>query len=50
MADTEIGWFDVEVTAPDVPAGGPWLEWHDDAFTVPEGFRRARPHATPALS
>jgi GMP synthase-like glutamine amidotransferase len=38
MGGTEIGWFDVEVTAPDVPATGPWLEWHDDAFTVPEGF------------
>ena len=38
MAETEIGWCDVKVTAPDIPAGGPWLEWHVDAFTVPEGF------------
>ena len=38
MAEPEIGWFELDVTAPDVPAGGPWLEWHYDAFTVPEGF------------
>ncbi len=50
MAETEIGWCDVEVTATDVPAGGPWLEWHDDAFTVPEGFRElARSDAGPQL-
>jgi len=34
----EIGWFEVEVTDPVVPASGPWMEWHDDVFTVPEGF------------
>ena len=31
----EIGWY--ELDAPDV-ARGPWMEWHDDVFTVPEGF------------
>ena len=50
MAGTEVGWCDVEVMASDVPAGGPWLEWHDDAFTVPEGFRElARRDAGPQL-
>ena len=33
----EIGWFDVDVDA-GVPATGRWMEWHDDVFTVPEGF------------
>ena len=33
----EIGWFDVDVDA-SVPATGRWMEWHDDVFTVPEGF------------
>ena len=35
----EIGWFavDLEPGAP-AQAGGPWMEWHDDVFTVPEGF------------
>ena len=50
IADPEIGWFELDVTAPDVPAGGPWLEWHDDAFTVPEGFDElARTDAGPQL-
>ena len=49
MAGTEIGWCDVEVTASDVPAGGPWLEWHDDVFTVPEGFASS-PARAPALN
>jgi GMP synthase-like glutamine amidotransferase len=31
----EIGWY--ELDGPDV-ARGPWMEWHDDVFTVPEGF------------
>ena len=35
----EIGWFEplVEPGAPPI-AAGPWMEWHDDVFTVPEGF------------
>ncbi len=33
----EIGWFELDVD-PDVPATGAWMEWHDDVFTVPEGF------------
>ncbi|CAN5847072.1 type 1 glutamine amidotransferase [soil metagenome] len=35
--DPEIGWFELDVDT-GVPAGGPWMEWHDDVFTVPEGF------------
>jgi GMP synthase-like glutamine amidotransferase len=31
----EIGWY--ELDGPPV-ARGPWMEWHDDVFTVPEGF------------
>ena len=31
----EIGWY--ELDGPDV-ARGPWMEWHDDVFTVPAGF------------
>ena len=35
----EIGWYEpaLEPGAPPV-AAGPWMEWHDDVFTVPEGF------------
>ncbi|MDQ3469379.1 MAG: type 1 glutamine amidotransferase [Actinomycetota bacterium] len=48
----EIGWFDIDpldrvVGAAEgdetdddhvAVAAGPWLEWHDDVFTVPDGF------------
>ncbi|MBA3287670.1 MAG: type 1 glutamine amidotransferase [Acidimicrobiia bacterium] len=34
----EIGWVDVgPVDAPGVPSG-PWMQWHLDVFTVPDGF------------
>lgn len=33
----EIGWFELDAD-PGVPAAGPWMQWHDDVFTVPEGF------------
>ena len=35
----EIGWYEPALApgAPDV-AAGPWMEWHDDVFTAPEGF------------
>jgi GMP synthase-like glutamine amidotransferase len=38
-ADWEIGWY-APVLEPGAPAAaaGPWMEWHDDVFTVPEGF------------
>jgi GMP synthase-like glutamine amidotransferase len=32
----EIFWGEIESGDPDVPAG-PWLTWHEDAFTVPPG-------------
>jgi GMP synthase-like glutamine amidotransferase len=33
----EIGWYDVAVTGAPI-AAGPWMEWHVDVFTPPEGF------------
>jgi GMP synthase-like glutamine amidotransferase len=33
----EIGWFDVCSSAPDLIPPGPWMEWHVDAITPPEG-------------
>jgi GMP synthase-like glutamine amidotransferase len=35
----EIGWYELDLDE-DAPAiaRGPWMEWHDDVFTVPEGF------------
>ena len=48
----EIGWFDLDLApaAPTPSAAGPWMEWHDDVFTVPEGFDvLARTGAGPQL-
>ena len=33
----EVGWLEVETLAPDIVARGPWLQWHQDAFTLPPG-------------
>jgi GMP synthase-like glutamine amidotransferase len=45
----EIGWFELAVDGPGV-AAGPWMEWHDDGFTVPTGFDvLARTEAGPQL-
>jgi GMP synthase-like glutamine amidotransferase len=48
----EIGWLDVERCDGDLdplPAG-PWLVWHEDVFTVPDGFEElARSPAGPQL-
>jgi GMP synthase-like glutamine amidotransferase len=48
----EIGWIDIELPDGDgssVPAG-PWLVWHEDVFTVPDGFAElARSPAGPQL-
>jgi GMP synthase-like glutamine amidotransferase len=45
----EIGWFELAVETPDV-ATGPWMEWHSDGFTPPEGFDvLARTDAGPQL-
>jgi GMP synthase-like glutamine amidotransferase len=32
----EIFWGEVDAAGPEVPSG-PWLTWHEDAFTVPPG-------------
>jgi GMP synthase-like glutamine amidotransferase len=32
----EIGWYELESLAPEIPAG-PWFVWHIDRFTVPPG-------------
>ena len=36
----EIGWYELEplAGAPGPFVAGPWVEWHDDVFSVPEGF------------
>jgi GMP synthase-like glutamine amidotransferase len=50
--DPENGWYEpaLEPGAPGV-AAGPWMEWHDDVFTVPEGFTVLATTATgPQLS
>jgi GMP synthase-like glutamine amidotransferase len=33
----ELGWHRIESAAPDVVAGGPWLQWHFEAFRAPPG-------------
>ena len=34
---TEIGWFEVHTSQPELVAPGPWFQWHFDSFTVPAG-------------
>lgn len=34
----EVGWHHVETDRPAVIGPGPWLQWHFDVFTVPEGL------------
>lgn len=34
----EVGWYEVESDLPDVIWTGPWLQWHYDVFSVPDGF------------
>lgn len=36
-ARKELGWLPVETLAPERIAPGPWLQWHGDVFTLPEG-------------
>lgn len=33
----EIGWFSIATENPQTIAPGPWLEWHFDSLTPPEG-------------
>lgn len=40
MPRTQVGWYDVEPVGDADPVfAGPWLEYHDDRFTVPDGAR-----------
>jgi GMP synthase-like glutamine amidotransferase len=55
-ATPEIGWVPITLTTAadrfDLPAGvtGPWMQWHQDIFSVPEGFTElARSPAGPQL-
>jgi hypothetical protein len=33
----ELGWTTIESDDPELVPAGPWLEWHFDRFTVPDG-------------
>jgi GMP synthase-like glutamine amidotransferase len=33
----EVGWTAVETDAPGLVPPGPWMQWHNDRFTVPPG-------------
>lgn len=35
--EPEVGWCTIDSDKPEVLAGGPWMQWHFDRFTVPEG-------------
>lgn len=41
MGEPEIGWRDIELdrASTDGVATGPWMQWHYDSFTVPDGFQ-----------
>jgi len=40
MPTTQVGWYDlVPADGADPVLAGPWLEYHDDRFTVPDGAR-----------
>jgi GMP synthase-like glutamine amidotransferase len=47
----ELGWTEIDTDDPDLVPAGPWLEWHYDRFTLPDGATElARtPHATQAF-
>jgi GMP synthase-like glutamine amidotransferase len=52
MGQPDIGWRDVEFAGErlDGVPPGPWMEWHYDTFTVPEGFSElARSSSGPEL-
>lgn len=34
----EVGWYEIESDLPGIIDPGPWLQWHYDVFSVPEGF------------
>lgn len=33
----EIGWTTIDTSAPEVIPAGPWFEWHEDTFAMPDG-------------
>jgi GMP synthase-like glutamine amidotransferase len=33
----EVGWVEVDTSAPELVPPGPWLEWHIDRFDAPDG-------------
>lgn len=35
--EPEVGWRTIHSDKPDIIAEGPWMQWHYDRFTVPEG-------------
>jgi GMP synthase-like glutamine amidotransferase len=35
--EPEIGWIEIDSDIPDLVAPGPWMQWHVDRFTVPDG-------------
>jgi GMP synthase-like glutamine amidotransferase len=37
-ARPEVGWFAIESDLPAIIDSGPWLQWHYDVFSVPDGF------------
>ena len=44
----ELGWHEVETRAPDEIPPGPWLQWHYDRFTFPDGAEELAVSATGA--
>ena len=46
----EIGWCDLDRRRRPPVAAGPWMEWHFDAFTVPDGFAVVADHRASARS
>jgi GMP synthase-like glutamine amidotransferase len=35
--ELELGWQEVESSAPDLVPAGPWFMWHSDRFDLPDG-------------
>jgi GMP synthase-like glutamine amidotransferase len=35
--EPELGWYELETEDPAQVPAGPWLQWHYDRFTVPDG-------------
>lgn len=38
--EPEIGWYEIDTTAPQLIEAGPWLQWHFDTLTPPPGAVR----------